>query len=116
MKRLLFLVLTILIFNSCQKDESVNFVQVNFILVNDLLWNIGHDYYVSGVDENGTAFSGQEEYITYMNYLLESQKIKKGSQLTLYRDSSVLWTTDPIDGSCSIKYCDSAFDDWYEIE
>ncbi|QGY45432.1 hypothetical protein GM418_17660 [Maribellus comscasis] len=116
MKKLLFAFLACLTFVSCDKDDSMDFVEVDFVLKNSLLWNIGHDYYVSGIDESGNAFDGTEQYINYYNYLLQSQKVKSGSTLTLYRDSSILWTSDPIEESCCITYHDSAYDDWYDVE
>ncbi len=117
MKKILLSCFVCLLLFSCSKDDGMDAsVEVSFILVNDLLWNIGHDYYVSGVDGSGNAFDGTEQYITIMNYLLQSQKVKIGSELVLYRDSSVLWTSDPIEKPCTISYCDSAFKDTVEIE
>ncbi len=103
---------------SCSDDseDEKPEVQVGFLLKNTLLWHIGHDYKVAGTGIDGKAFTGPEKYVQYVDVLLDGSKIEYGSKLTLYRDGNILWTSDPINKSCTITYNNDAFQDKVSIE
>jgi hypothetical protein len=119
MKKIYLLFVLAVALCGCNKDDDSesSSVYVNFILDNELLWNIGHDYSVGGTEEDGDAFLGSEVYIQYIGILLEDQKIKKGSELILYKDGNSMWTSDPINESCTITYHDTPYSggDYVEI-
>lgn len=106
----------LIVLSACESDRFEKSVRVTFNLTNELLWNIGHDYYVSGTNGSGESFNGDEIYIEFFGVLLETEKIEAGTVLTLYKDGTVLWISDKINESCTINYYDSAFSDYQKIE
>lgn len=114
MKHLTFLFLLVLTATSCKKDNN-DVIKVTFMVKNELMWNIGHDYKIKGIDASGKAFESSEQYVTYLAELTNDQTVQNGSTITLYRDNNVFWTSDPIKKSCTITYTDSAFEDYVNI-
>ena len=95
------------------KDETVT---VSFYLKSQLLWNISHNYKVSGTDGKGKKFTSDEIEIAYSNYLFQDKKIKKGSTVTLFIDGHELWTSKKIEDDFLIIYTNSAFQDEVEYK
>ena len=106
MKKLLFAICFLAAMVSCKKDDDNGPITVNFLLENDLLWNIGHNYSAGGIDENGDSFTGESVYVNYYGVLLQDQMIKKNTSVTLYKNGNAIWTSESLSKSCTINYSD----------
>lgn len=118
MKKYFLILLLIPMFISCEDDNKDTEVYVSFLLENELLWHIGHNYNVSCTDETGAEFIGTEKYIQYIDILLDNRKIKYGTKVNLLRDGTIIWTSEAITSSCAITYHDTPYSggDWANIE
>lgn len=105
---LLFLSIMIVGCDTTNPDEE-GALTIDFIVDNDLLWNISHNYKVSGIDANGKEFMSQEKDIKYFDILLEKKQIQKNSKLKVYRDGSVTLTSDPITSNGIYTFHDTPY-------
>ncbi|MDD2965145.1 MAG: hypothetical protein PHQ65_14525 [Bacteroidales bacterium] len=115
------MLLAILFTTACSKDDDTKLsekVLISFILQNELLWHISHDYKVETTSTSGESVMGTEKTISYFDVLAEALPVKNGSTVKLYKNGGLLWTSDPLKKSCTITYHDTPYEggDYIEIQ